>query len=211
MIPALAVIAAVAAVGNWVATARDDRRLDWITKPVATTALLLVAVVADDTDGAVRPWWIVALVCCLAGDVLLMLPWDLFVLGLVAFLLGHLAFVVGLARMPAPADQTLHTVLGVALVALAGALVAPRIVRAVRATEPALVGPVLAYIAVISAMVLTAAVRGDGWAFLGASSFYVSDAVLAWDRFVQPRRALAVAVMVTYHAALAGLVLSFVR
>lgn len=211
MIPALAVIAAVAAVGNWIAAARDDQRLDWVTKPVATTALLLIAVVADGTDGAVKPWWIAALVLCLAGDVLLMLQWDLFVFGLAAFLLGHIAFVVGLARMPAPDHQALHTVLGVALVVLAAVLVAPRIVRAVRATDPALLGPVLAYIAVISAMVLTAAARGDGWGFVGAVSFYVSDAVLAWDRFVQPKRALGVAVMVTYHAALAGLVLSFVR
>ena len=43
-----------------------------------------------------RAWFVAALVLSLAGDVFLMLPKDLFVFGLGAFLLGHLAYIVGL-------------------------------------------------------------------------------------------------------------------
>ena len=42
----------------------------------------------------------------------------------------------------------------------------------------------------------------------GALLFYVSDATLGWNRFVAPSRGAQVAVMVTYHLAQAGLVLS---
>ena len=40
----------------------------------------------------------------------------------------------------------------------------------------------------------------------GAVLFYVSDATLAWNRFLEPRRFGPLAVMVTYHLAQAGLV-----
>ncbi len=42
----------------------------------------------------------------------------------------------------------------------------------------------------------------------GAPAFYASDATLGWNRLVTPSRAARVAVMVTYHLAQAGLVLS---
>ena len=43
-----------------------------------------------------RAWFVAALVLSLAGDVFLMLPKDLFVFGLGSFLLGHIAYIVGM-------------------------------------------------------------------------------------------------------------------
>ena len=85
---------------------------------------------------------------------------------------------------------------------------APRIVAGVRSTSPELVGPVLAYMAVISTMVVFAFGRGVAVGIVGALLFYASDAILAWNRFVTPSRTLQIAVMVTYHLAQLGLVLS---
>ena len=72
----------------------------WSTsaKPAVVAALVVAAAVipVDRTDLVDRRWWFVAaLVFCLAGDVLLMLPRDLFVPGLAAFLVGHVLFIVG--------------------------------------------------------------------------------------------------------------------
>ena len=95
--------AAVAAGVDWVAVATDDRRLEYVAKPAVLTALVVAAAVipADHTDLVDRRWWFVAaLVCCLVGDVLLMLPHDLFVPGLAAFLVGHVLFIVGLLQPP---------------------------------------------------------------------------------------------------------------
>jgi uncharacterized membrane protein YhhN len=71
--------------------------------------------------------------------------------------------------------------------------------------------PVVAYFVVISVMVLIATWRGGAWATVGALAFYVSDALLAWDAFVRKTRFAHVAIMVTYHLALAGLGVAVVR
>jgi uncharacterized membrane protein YhhN len=170
-------------------------------------ALLLVAVVGNGAHPGARPWWIVALACCLVGDVLLMLPADRFVPGLVAFLACHVAFVVGLTRLAAPRSGAL-LVLGVVVVGLGLAVVAPRELRAVALLDRSLVPPVAVYMAVISTMVVAASRQGGGWGTLGAVCFYASDSMLAWERFVRPARWRPTAVMVTYHAALAGLLIA---
>ena len=98
-------VAAVAAVVDWVAVVRDDVRVEYGAKPAVLAALTVAAAVlpADHTDLLHRKWWFVAaLACSLLGDVLLMLPNDLFVPGLSAFLAGHVLFIIGLLQPPSP-------------------------------------------------------------------------------------------------------------
>lgn len=209
----LLVLAAPVALVNWVGTARDDRRLVWAAKPTTLVLLVLAALAIDAEDPTVRLWFVLGLVLSLAGDVFLMLPEETelpvppFLLGLGAFLLGHIAYVVGMAS---DIDSWAFVAIGLLVVAAAGGVVAPRIVAGVRTTSPDLVVPVLAYMAVISTMVVFSFGRGVALGILGALLFYVSDAVLAWNRFVTPARVLQVTVMVTYHLAQLGLVLSLV-
>ena len=68
----------------------------------------------------------------------------------------------------------------------------------------------MAYMVVISAMVASAIGTGHVAAMAGAGSFYVSDALIAWNRFVDETPHAGVASMVTYHLAQVGLVLSLV-
>ena len=80
-----------------------DHRLEYVAKPTVLAALVVAAaaIPADRIDLVDRRWWFVAaLVCCLAGDVLLMLPRDLFIPGLAAFLVGHVLFIVGFLQPP---------------------------------------------------------------------------------------------------------------
>lgn len=212
----LLLAAAPVALVNWVGVAVDDRRLILPAKPLTLVLLIGAALALDPDDPTVRAWFVAGLVLSLAGDVFLMLPEDgpegrtppkvpPFLLGLAAFLLGHIAYVVGMAI-----DHTSWplTVVGLAVVAVAGGVVAPRVVAGVRRSAPDLVVPVLAYMAVISTMVVAAWGRGVVVGIVGALLFYASDAILAWNRFVAPSRLLQVAVMVTYHLAQLGLVLS---
>ena len=69
-------------------------------------------------------------------------------------------------------------------------------------------GPVIAYMTVISLIVASAIGTGEGLAIGGAGLFYCSDTLIAWNRFVRPRRWFPLAIIVTYHAGQAGLVLS---
>ena len=205
---ALLAAAAVFAIGNWFAVDRGRRRLEWVCKPATLALLIALALVLDPTDDGQRAWFVAALVLSLAGDVFLMLPKERFVEGLGSFLLGHLAYIVGLAQE----SSLLPFVVGAAAVSIVTAAIGRRILAAVQAgEEPALATPVAAYMAVISAMVATAAGTLDAVAIVGALLFFVSDALIAWNRFVQPVPRARLAIMVTYHLGQAGLVLSLVR
>jgi uncharacterized membrane protein YhhN len=96
------------------------------------------------------------------------------------------------------------------VVGAAYGLVGTRLVAGIRATEPAMAGPVTAYMGVISAMVVCAFGTGDGVAIAGAVLFYASDALIGWGRFVRPYDWGRLAVMVTYHLGQVLLVLSLV-
>ena len=83
-----------------------------------------------------------------------------------------------------------------------------RIMSAVSDSEPKLVAPVGAYIGVISAMVVVAFGSASALAIAGAVLFFASDALIAWEKFVDPRSWMRLAIIVTYHVGQLGLVLS---
>jgi uncharacterized membrane protein YhhN len=201
--------AGVFAVGNWVAVAGANQPLEYVCKPATMVALLVVGLTLDPEIGGRRGWFVVALVLSLAGDVLLMLPRDLFVPGLVSFALAHVGYVIGLRVEGAGLGAT---VVAAAVVVTVAAFVGTAIVRAVRrGPHSELEGPVVAYMCVIGAMVTCALATGNPLAAAGASSFFASDALIAWNRFVQPLAWAPVTIMVTYHLGQTGLVTSLVR
>lgn len=148
-----------------------------------------------------RGWLLAALAASLAGDVALMLP-GLFIVGLGAFLLAHLAYLVLLRRdapwfaSKAALAGTLAAAAGVYAVLWAGGL--PEGLRL----------PVAVYTGVIALMAAQALGRartlGDGAAgsvAIGACCFMLSDGLLAYNRFVQPLPAAQLAVLGSYYAA----------
>ena len=190
---------------DWWATWTERTSVRYFAKPGALLALIVVAVTLDPTvSPTIRTWMVVGLVFSLAGDVFLMLDQKWFVPGLGSFLVGHLAYVVGLQLAPTSLSASL---VGLALVLVAIATIGRKIVGGVAAGEQReMVPPVIAYLVVISAMVVSAFGTQAAWAVVGASLFYASDATLAWNRFLEPRRFGHIAVMVTYHLGQAGLV-----
>src|SRR3954462_3087488 len=122
-------LAAVAAAGDWLAVHRAQKRLEYLCKPLTIAFLIGVAATVDVDHSAVRVWFIAALALSMLGDVFLMLPKDVFVPGLVSFLLAHLAFIAGLW---ANGVEGAAFALGGAVAAVAVAVVGPRVIRAVR-------------------------------------------------------------------------------
>lgn len=203
---ALIGVAGVVAVVDWVAVLRDDRRIEYVAKPLTMVFLIAAALVVDPSEGGARGWFVAALVFSLAGDVFLMLPRDLFVPGLASFLVAHLAYIPGLLIIGVSGAGFLA---GVVLVGVALPLLAPRILGAIsRSEDPSVAVPVGIYMVVISAMVVAAGASASPIALAGAVSFYVSDALIAWTRFIRELRFGRLAVMVTYHLAQAALVVS---
>jgi uncharacterized membrane protein YhhN len=210
-------LAGVFAVGNWIAVARTNRThatrvLEYICKPGTLAALIAAAVLLDPTADTQtwRVWFVAALVFSLVGDVLLMLPQDLFVPGLAAFLVAHVWYLVGFwTNGPSALALGIAVVVVVAVVGPLGWRILSAIVRGGEPRE--LRVAVATYMVVISAMLATALATGNVVAAVGAALFVASDSMIAWDRFVRPFRWAPLAIMVTYHLGQAGLVAALLR
>ncbi len=174
----------VAAVCALLAAKRGEWRAgEWVFKPIASTGFLLSAWQHGALDTAYGRAVMVALALSWCGDVLLIPKAKrAFLFGLFAFLLGHVAF--------AAAFVTRGVAWSAAAVTLAG-LCAPLVLvgRWLMPSVPSKMKvPVMAYMAVITAMVAlscgTVASRGDVRVFAAAVAFYLSDLSVARDRFV---------------------------
>ena len=89
------IVAFLLAILNWIAADRQIKALEYVTKP-ATMLALLWWIGSSVGFGGSMVWFSLGVVFCLAGDVFLMVPRDMFIFGLVAFLLGHICYSVGL-------------------------------------------------------------------------------------------------------------------
>jgi len=207
---ALLTVAGVLAAGDWVAVSPGIRSRDaeFVLKPLAMIALIAVGIALKPEHDAERVAFLAGLVLSLAGDVFLMLPTDAFVAGLASFLAAHVAYVVGFVIAGVEAGRIL---LGLAIVSVGAVTVGRGVLRAVREDHRSLAVAVTAYMTIISVMVVLAIGSGEVLAAGGALFFYVSDSLIAWDRFVEPRSWARPAIMATYHIAQAGLVLSLAR
>jgi uncharacterized membrane protein YhhN len=206
----LVVAALVVAVGDWVAVARGRRSAEYLLKPLTLVGLIAAAIAFRGGEPSAR-WILVlgALGLSLAGDVFLMLPRDLFLAGLGAFLLAHVAYVFAFNTSPPPMPLTAIAGAGVTVAAAAYYL------RLRPGMGSSMALPAAVYAVAIGAMLTSAIVtagRAD-WSVtqsslaIGAAGLFVlSDGLIGWNRFVRP--VSRVAIMVTYHLAQAALVLA---
>jgi uncharacterized membrane protein YhhN len=212
-VSALVWVLVAAAVGiavvDWVSVGAGNRRLEYVAKPATMVPLIVAAAVLDPVRPEEQWWFVAALVLSLVGDVFLMLEdqerW--FVPGLASFLLGHVAYIVGM--LSAPTSGT-ALVVGAVVVAVAAAVGGPIIVRGATRTDRRLLLPVAAYVTVISVMVVSAAGSTVVLAVIGAALFYASDFSIGMSRFVKDFPGSRLVIITTYHAAQVLLVLSLV-
>jgi uncharacterized membrane protein YhhN len=166
---------------------RENTRRILPTKTVLSVLFILTAVIQPDP---LKPYYwflMAALFCCLAGDVLLALPQKImFLPGLVAFLLGHVFYVLAFFSA---ANLTAWILLGALLTGPVSAF----IYGWLRPHLGDMRGPVLVYVVIISVMVTGAfalagqrpfSAPGRLMVLVGGVLFYVSDVFVARDRFV---------------------------
>lgn len=208
---ALVVAIALLAVANWWSRLEgsggsDDlrTRVEALTKPLVTLGIAVLALAAD--AGTVGTLTVIALLLCLAGDVALLPAVDRFVIGLAAFLVGHVIFVASfiVRGLDRPALGGVALIAAALLIATVGNV----IVRGATASSRSLRRPVLGYLIVIAAMAAVGWATGAPLVVAGSTAFVVSDAVLGWRQFVRPVRAGGLIVMATYHLAIGLLALS---
>ncbi len=198
---------------EWIAVWRRWGKVTVLTKPGMMLALLAWFVQnahLAQADLTSQPlfWFGLGLAASLVGDVMLMLPDRFFISGLLAFLVAHLCYLVGFnERLPVLGWFLLVPLLVVGL----GAGIVYRGILQGLARKPGgrkLRGPLIIYGVVISLMLCSALVSfwRPGWtpsaALLvsaGAGLFWLSDSILAANRFVRSLKWGDLAVMVTYQ------------
>ena len=175
----------------------DAPVLAFASKPVP---VLLLAVWLLPARGRDARLLVAGLLLSALGDLLLELSPSLFIAGLGAFLVAHVAYIGAfVSRTHTPA--LLHALPVAAFGILTFLWLLPRL--------GSMTVPVLVYVVVICTMMWRAWAlladadleRRSAWfAALGASSFGISDALVAWNRFVEPVLALQVLLMLLYWA-----------
>ena len=176
-----------------------------LLKPLTTVLVIVFAAGRGQPSDARRRALLAGLALSLCGDVALLWPQQGFLLGLVAFLGAHLAYLLAFTR---------GVRLGASPAAFAGyALLAASVLALLWPGVPAgLRVPVAAYVLCLAAMAAQTAsawqvARGTpaaAWlwrAALGGLLFLMSDALLAFNRFHTPLPLAGVWILATYWAA----------
>ena len=170
------------------------RKLEFVAKPAVMVCLFIWLTTTAGLQGALL-WFGIGILFSLAGDIALMFIDRFFIVGLVAFLLGHVAYLIGF-NIPLPQTVTFWNIGFAIMIGLGSVRVLRRIMESLHAKgQSRLVIPVIVYGVVITLMLLAAMLTlfrldwGATAALLvsfGAALFYFSDIILAWNRFVNP-------------------------
>ena len=215
------------AVSDWLAVARSWKKVEYLAKPATMVLLLCYLALAGGFGATPLILFGLGLFFSLAGDMFLMVSFyrfsnRWFLPGLVAFLLAHVAYIIGFNIPILEASPVFG--IGIAIVlALTAARILRRIVAGVREKGlRRMVAPVVIYGTVITLMLLSALLtlyRADwktsasGLVCLGAILFYFSDIILAWNKFVRPVKNGRLLNMISYHlgqiALIVGVVIQF--
>ena len=178
-------LSGVAVVALVVCDYRGFRPGRYLCKPLAALAFLWLALVMGATGSSYGTWILAGLVCCLAGDLLLMADNErCFLAGLVAFLCGHLCYCIAFLGL----GDSLAGFGATALPALMLLILSLRWLMPHVGSEMKV--PVIAYTVVITLMLLCAGLTfGQPVAMLticGAWCFAISDLAVARRQFVNP-------------------------
>jgi len=184
--------------------ALDAAWLNMIFKPLTTVLIIAHAWAGGGQRPAVRRWLLAGLALSLIGDVALIWPQRGFLPGLVAFLLAHIAYIVGFTRE--------HRFLAKPVALTIYALVAGSVLALLWPSVPAgLRVPVACYVLALTAMSAQTAVVGlasrhddlrrGRVLMLGGALFMTSDALLATNKFAMPLPAATLWILATYWMA----------
>jgi len=163
-----------------------------IFKPTSTILLIviiLISIIFDDGNLPFKSAILLGMVFCLGGDIALMFESKkAFMIGLVLFLLGHVVYAVALIHFN---GFMFNGVLTTAVVILIGLPIFAYLYSGLGS----MMVPVIAYMIVISLMLNSALLTfqsgyfnsAQAWLLaVGAALFYISDVILAINKFKKP-------------------------
>jgi uncharacterized membrane protein YhhN len=221
----------VFAVLEWIGEYKRNRKLIYFSKPLVLIFLIFWFFTHLDsiklfTDYELFPifWFILGLIFCLIGDIFLMFQEQYFIAGLSAFFIGHVFYIIGFDRLLPPKQNLLPGIILLGMIIAISITVFSKLMLGIKDSKHEKIKiPLVIYTIVISTMLYSATITllDTNWNYIsalfvsfGALSFFVSDIMNAWDRFISPFALGRVKIMMTYHIAQItlgiGVVLHFV-
>jgi uncharacterized membrane protein YhhN len=195
------------------------QRVEYIAKPAVILSLIAGLFISTGLQGSAF-WFGLGLLFALLGDILLLFSADkMFLAGLIAFLLTHICYLFGFRQqLFAPSAWSLVLVFVILLNAV-------RLLRRIAGSLRAralnhLVYPIIVYGLVISLMLFAAmsTLSDHDWdigaAFLvsiGAFLVWISDLMLAWNKFVSPLKVGRLAIVAAYQVGQISLIAGVIR
>lgn len=200
------IFAGLIALINWFVVARQWIVWDWITKPGVILGLIASLLLLPTRDHLVI-WVVLALSLSMAGDIFLLLPERFFLYGLGAFLGAHIAYIIAFNRVPPPLN--IGIIFFVIAIIAVTSLFYFRLYQALKKGEQnTYFLPTLLYAIGIAGMLFSSlsSLARPAWSLpssllvsCGGLSFFLSDAILAWHRFISPVANRNLKVRLTYH------------
>ena len=188
MTTALLVFVFGSAILDWIATFKAWRKVEMFAKPTAMIFLFAWLYAGTKLQGAVL-WFGIGILFSLVGDMLLLSPNRFFLPGLIAFLLAHVAYIVGFSISAAPAN--IWDILFAFMIFLSAVRILQRLIPTLRSKGMnSLILPVEIYALTISIMLFFAVrtltdpvwqTSATALVSVGAFLFYISDLILAWN------------------------------
>lgn len=183
--------------------------LKLINKPLITIALMVMLCISTGLKGRFHKRILAGLIFALAGDVFLMLNGqnhNYFTYGLLAFLICHLCYIRAFYLDFSSAPELDKT--GARIAIIVCGIITISFYFYIRPYLGSFKLPVLAYVIIISLMLMMAAFRNKrvnklsfNLILLGAIFFILSDGTLAYNKFVKPFNASGMVIMSTYMLA----------
>lgn len=213
MIYSLLVLAFLCALLDWYSVWKKNNKLEAVVKPLTMVLLISWVLIFGWQENVLETnllYFLIGLTLCLAGDIFLFLPPEkYFVAGLVAFLLGHFAYIFGFGGYDQFSKFLVPYLIYLVVIAVAGYKIIGKLIAGLRQIKKErLIVPLILYAVVISVMLGSAGYRffdanwttsGAYLVAVGALFFYISDVLNAWERFVNKFKNDRLIIMSTYH------------
>lgn len=201
----LFVLAGIAAVIDWWGVVKDRISVEFMSKPLVIIALIGASLSIDATDGIVRGLVIAALGAALVGDVVLVTPDARFEAGVFALMVAHVLYIAAFLESGS-LDLGVEITVGLLIVGI-GLGAVPQILAGAQRQGPVTHIGVMVFGVLAATMATLAAATTEPTAAIGGALFLTSDALLGWNRFVEPAPGGRALVHATDHLGQMGLVL----
>ncbi|RZM27294.1 MAG: lysoplasmalogenase [Pedobacter sp.] len=192
-----------------IAISAGSTTLQYISKPLIVVSLMIMLAISTSLKGRFHKRLFTGLFFALSGDILLMFSAGrqaYFIYGLLAFLIGHIFYISAFYldfRSAPELDKK-----GARIAIIICSIIGMGFYIYIRESLGILKLPVMAYIFVISFMMMMASFRNlrvNAISFrlilFGAMFFLISDSLLAYNKFVQPFSYANLLIMATYMIA----------